>query len=75
MKDPGDHSVNIRLYLDNELTGPDLENFLAHLKKCVACRRRLSAEEELTSLRLHTHSISFPRPSGSGLMPQLTPEA
>jgi hypothetical protein len=50
MKDCGDHSVNIRLHLNNELTGPALENFLAHLKKCVTCRERLSAEWELTSL-------------------------
>ena len=52
MKDCGDHTVDIRLYLDNELTGPGLEYFLAHLKECVACRERLSTEEDLTS-RLH----------------------
>jgi hypothetical protein len=50
MKDCGDHNVNSRLYLDNELSGPDLENFLTHLKECVACRKTLSAEAELTSL-------------------------
>ena len=50
MKDCGDRSVNIRLHLNNELRGPALENFLAHLKECVTCRERLSAEGKLTSL-------------------------
>jgi anti-sigma factor RsiW len=50
MKDCGDNCANTLLYLDNELSGPDLKEFLAHLRACIACRKKLAAEEELSVL-------------------------
>jgi anti-sigma factor RsiW len=42
MKDcGGDYGANIELYLDKELSGPELEEFRAHLEVCAACRRSL----------------------------------
>jgi mycothiol system anti-sigma-R factor len=45
-----DYGATIELYLDKELSGPDLEEFRAHLKECEACRAELAAAEELSSL-------------------------
>ncbi len=39
-----------QFYLDRELSGSDLEDFLAHLEKCKDCRARLEAEEKLSAL-------------------------
>lgn len=50
MKDCGDYSANILLYLDNELSLPGREEFLAHLRECDVCRNKLAAEEELSTL-------------------------
>lgn len=41
-----EHTVDLMLYLDNELVGGKLMEFLAHLKICVDCRAAL--EEQLT---------------------------
>ena len=46
-----DHSSQIQLYLDNELTGSDAEEFLAHLDHCESCRREME-EAEAFSRRL-----------------------
>jgi mycothiol system anti-sigma-R factor len=46
----GDYSATIELYLDKELSGPDLEEFRAHLEECEACRAKLEAGEELSRL-------------------------
>src|ERR1700688_1275989 len=45
-----DYGATIELYLDKELSGPDLEEFRAHLKGCEACRAELAAAQELSSL-------------------------
>jgi mycothiol system anti-sigma-R factor len=51
MKDcGGDYSATIELYLDKELSGPDLEEFRAHLEECEACRAKLEEGEELSRL-------------------------
>src|SRR5882672_10806916 len=51
MKDcGGDYGATIELYLDKELSGPDLEEFRAHLEECEACRAELAAAEELSRL-------------------------
>jgi hypothetical protein len=51
MKDCGDYSEAIRLYLDSELHGPVIiEELCAHLEQCLACRRVVEAEEELSCL-------------------------
>ncbi len=44
------HSRNVLLYLDNELSGHELENFRAHLAGCIACKRQLEEEQEFSSL-------------------------
>ena len=51
MKDcGGDYGAIVELYLDKELTGPDLEEFRAHLETCAACRVELEMREELVRL-------------------------
>jgi mycothiol system anti-sigma-R factor len=50
MKDCGDYSGAIRLYLDRELHGPRITALRAHLEQCPACRQELAAEEELSCL-------------------------
>jgi mycothiol system anti-sigma-R factor len=50
MKDCGDYSGEIRLYLDSELHSPRSLELRAHLEQCPACRRMLEAEEELSCL-------------------------
>jgi anti-sigma factor RsiW len=46
-----DRSSQIQLYLDNELTGSDLEEFLAHLEYCASCQNVME-EAETFSRRL-----------------------
>jgi anti-sigma factor RsiW len=43
-----DHSSQIQLYLDNELTGSDAEEFLAHLDPCESCRREMEEAESFS---------------------------
>lgn len=50
MKGCDEFGMNIQLYLDKELTAPDLEECHAHLEECPACRMELQAEEELSGL-------------------------
>ena len=50
MKDCSDYHATIELYLDKELSGPDLEEFQAHLEECETCRSDLAAGEELSRL-------------------------
>ena len=45
-----EHNVDILRYLDNELSGKEREEFLSHLKGCVACRALLEEEQELSHL-------------------------
>jgi mycothiol system anti-sigma-R factor len=62
MKDcAGDYSATIELYLDKELSGPDLEAFQAHLEECEACRAELAAGEELSRL-LHRSQPLYSAP-------------
>jgi anti-sigma factor RsiW len=46
-----DGSSQIQLYLDNELTGSDVEELLAHLEYCASCRNAMK-EAEAFSRRL-----------------------
>ena len=51
MKDcVSDYEATIQLFLDKELTGSDLEEFLAHLEVCEACRSELQSGQELSGL-------------------------
>jgi len=45
-----EQSSNILLYLDNELSGQELEDFRAHLAGCAACKAQLEEENELSAL-------------------------
>jgi anti-sigma factor RsiW len=51
MSDCADGSSQIQLYLDNELTGSDMEELLAHLEYCASCRSAME-EAETFSRRL-----------------------
>jgi mycothiol system anti-sigma-R factor len=50
MKCCDNNEATIRLYLDNELSGQDVEEFRAHLKECEACQTELDAESRLSAL-------------------------
>jgi Putative zinc-finger len=50
MQDCGDYSVSVQLYLDNELSGGELEDFLAHLETCVPCEETIQVQRELSRL-------------------------
>ena len=57
----GDYGAILELYLDKELSGPDREEFQAHLEECEACRAKLEAGEELSRL-LHRSRPLFRAP-------------
>jgi mycothiol system anti-sigma-R factor len=50
MKGCDDYSPTIQLYVDQELSGDELQDFRAHLEECPACRAELEAEESLSAL-------------------------
>ena len=56
-----DNSLNILRYLDNQLSGPELEAFGAHLKTCEECTLQLGAEQAL-SLLLHDSAPLYTAP-------------
>lgn len=45
-----EHSSNVLLFLDNELTGEELEDFRAHLATCDICKAQLAEEQALSDL-------------------------
>src|ERR1700761_2253518 len=50
MKGCDEYSPTIQLYVDQELSGDELQDFRAHLEECPACRAELEAEENLSAL-------------------------
>jgi mycothiol system anti-sigma-R factor len=44
------HNGNILRYLDNELSGPELQDFRTHLASCSSCKTHLEEERELSRL-------------------------
>jgi mycothiol system anti-sigma-R factor len=56
-----DNSLNILRYLDNQLSGPELEAFDAHLKTCKECTLQLGAEQALSRL-LHDSAPLYTAP-------------
>lgn len=50
MKGCEEYNIAIQLYVDNELSGEDLEEFNTHLQICPNCRQEVNAELELSSL-------------------------
>ena len=57
MRTHDEHSVNVLLYLDNELRGQDLEDFLSHLTDCADCRKQLEEERALSNLLHETRPL------------------
>jgi hypothetical protein len=45
-----EYSVQTLRYLDNELEGQELEDFLAHLNVCADCRVRVESEQALSQV-------------------------
>jgi len=45
-----EHRADILRYLDNELSGRKLEQFLAHLESCADCRTQLDEEQALSDI-------------------------
>jgi anti-sigma factor RsiW len=52
-----ERTSDILLYLDNALTGQELEDFRAHLASCSNCRERLEEELALSSLLRETRPL------------------
>jgi hypothetical protein len=44
-----EYAIKILRYLDKDLVGQELEDFLSHLHSCTGCREQLEAEKELTA--------------------------
>jgi anti-sigma factor RsiW len=44
-----EHTLDVLLYIDNELVGENLMEFLAHLKTCAACRKSLDEQLALSA--------------------------
>jgi len=44
------HALEILHYLDNELRGQELKNFLTHLEDCAICIIQLDEEREFLNL-------------------------
>jgi hypothetical protein len=80
-----EYAVKTLQYLDNVLTGQELEAFLSHLEGCTCCRERLQAERELSIALYRTRplylapsalrdrvavAIGQASPSATGLRPQ-----
>ena len=57
MMDCGDNSAAIELYLDKELSGRELEEFLTHLEGCVDCQAELEEKKELAGLLHRTRPL------------------
>jgi mycothiol system anti-sigma-R factor len=51
------HTADIFLYLDNELSGSELEDFCAHLMDCADCKRHLEEEQALSDLLLRSRPL------------------
>jgi anti-sigma factor RsiW len=52
-----DEAVNILRHLDNELSGPELEAFRAHLQSCPTCKVRLEEERAFSSVLLRSRPL------------------
>jgi len=56
------YSGEILRYLDNDLDGHELDEFLAHIETCEACSANLVAEKALSELFHRTRPL-YPAPS------------
>jgi anti-sigma factor RsiW len=56
-----DYNAAIQLYLDDELTGSDQQELLAHLENCISCKRELEELRGLSSrIRQSRPQVSAP---------------
>jgi hypothetical protein len=58
-----EYAIKALRYLDNDLEGQELEDFLSHLKSCASCQEHLEAEKEL-SATLHRSRPLYLAPAG-----------
>lgn len=56
-----EHAIKTLRYLDNDLYGQELEDFLSHLHSCAGCREHLEAENELSTTLRRTRPL-YPAP-------------
>jgi hypothetical protein len=49
MNNCDEYAIKALRYLDNDLKGSELEDFLLHLKSCASCQEHLEAEKELSA--------------------------
>lgn len=54
-----EYSVKTLRYLDNDLKGQELEDFLAHMNTCADCRARLDSEQALSQITETISSVVF----------------
>ena len=57
-----EYAIKTLRYLDNELEGLELRDFLSHLEACASCRENLEAEKKL-SATLHRSSPLYSAPA------------
>jgi anti-sigma factor RsiW len=56
-----EYRSSIPLYLDNELSGDELDNFCTHLARCAACKTSLEEEQALSDLLRRSRPL-YPAP-------------
>jgi anti-sigma factor (TIGR02949 family) len=56
-----EYRLSIPLYLENELSGDELEDFRTHLTTCTACKASLEEEQALSSLLRRSRPL-YPAP-------------
>ena len=54
-----EYSVKTLRYLDNDLKGQELEDFLAHVNTCADCRARPDSEQALSQITETISSLVF----------------
>lgn len=62
MKSCDEYAIKTLRYLDEDLEGQELEDFLSHLDSCAKCREQLEAEKEL-SAALHRSRPLYSAPA------------
>ena len=61
MNSCNEDGVRLLRYLDNELTGQELEDFRVHLKTCAHCRKQLEEERALSGVLKRSRPL-YPAP-------------
>jgi mycothiol system anti-sigma-R factor len=69
-----DFGANVELYLDNELSGRELEEFRSHLEECETCRADLAIGEKLSDLLRRSRPLYYAPEALRDRVAQLTAE-